>query len=146
MSSKRVQARAIAADVAGQKGEVDESQDVVDRVVVLGDPEGPADLRGGGFGVGVSQLTDRLGRYARDLLRVLECVGLDLAPIVFEPLRGAIDKRAIAESGSDNLAGHGVGQGDVRAHVESQPHVGPARRRSPPRIHDIEPRSRAAPP
>jgi hypothetical protein len=45
LAAERVDAAAVAADVAGQQDEVDQGEDVVGRVVVLGDAERPADHR-----------------------------------------------------------------------------------------------------
>jgi len=50
--------------VAGQQGQVDQREHVVGRVVVLGDAEGPADLRPVGAGILVRQLLDEAGRHA----------------------------------------------------------------------------------
>src|SRR4029077_2111226 len=41
LAAERIEPAAIAADLAGEEGEVDECEHVVDRVVVLGDSEGP---------------------------------------------------------------------------------------------------------
>ena len=45
LAAQRLQAGAPLADLAGQQREVDQREDVVDGVVVLGDPERPAELR-----------------------------------------------------------------------------------------------------
>ena len=60
LPAQRVQARAVAPDVAGQQREVDERQDVVDRGDVLGDPQRPAQDRAVGARVGVGHLADDL--------------------------------------------------------------------------------------
>ena len=77
LAAERVDAAAVSPDVPGEQGERDQGEDVVDRVVVLGDPEGPADHRPVGLGVGVRGLADGLGRHAGLALRVLERVRLD---------------------------------------------------------------------
>ena len=59
LAAQRDQAGAVAADVAGEQRQVDQREHVVGRVVVLGDAEGPADLRPVGAGVGVRQLADQ---------------------------------------------------------------------------------------
>ncbi len=61
LAAQRVDAAAIAADVPGQQDERDEREDVVDRVVVLGDPERPAQDRAGRGGERVGQIPDRFG-------------------------------------------------------------------------------------
>jgi hypothetical protein len=53
LTAQRIQAGTVATDVAAQEGEVDERVHVVDRVVVLGDAERPADDRLAGAAVGV---------------------------------------------------------------------------------------------
>ena len=45
LAAQRLEPRAVAADVPDEQREVDQREDVVDGVVVLGDPERPADLR-----------------------------------------------------------------------------------------------------
>ena len=84
--------------MAGQQREVDQGQDVVDRVVVLGDAEGPADHRPVGGRVGVGQVADRIGRDARLALRVLERIRLDGRPIRVEALRRMLDEVAVLEA------------------------------------------------
>jgi hypothetical protein len=51
LAAQRVEARAPLAHVPGEQREVDQRQDVVDGVVVLGDAEGPADHRAIGAGI-----------------------------------------------------------------------------------------------
>ena len=64
LPAERVEARAVAPDVAAEQREVDEREHIVDGVRVLGDPEGPADHRPVGAREGVRRLGDRLGRDA----------------------------------------------------------------------------------
>ena len=70
--------------MAGQEGERDQGQDVVDGVVVLGDAQGPADHRRRCRGVGVGQLADGVGGDARLALGVLKGVRLDLVAVGLE--------------------------------------------------------------
>ena len=79
LAAQRVEPAAVAADVAGQQREVDQRENVVDRVVVLGDAERPADLRAVGPGVGVRDVLDDVRRDAGELLAALERVRLDAA-------------------------------------------------------------------
>ncbi len=58
LTAERGEPGAPSADVPGEEREVDEREDVVRRVVVLGDPESPAELRPIGFRVGMGELTD----------------------------------------------------------------------------------------
>ena len=76
---------------------------------------------------------------------VLERVRLDAAAIRFEAGRGALDELAIAQASGDDLAADRVGERDVRADVEAQPHVGPRGGARPPRIDGVQPRALAHP-
>ena len=124
LATQRVDAAAVATDVTGQQDERDEGQDVVDRVVMLGDAEGPADHRLGALAK-AGEVADGLGRDAGLTLGVLERVRLDLRLVCVEVHRRAIDEPAVLKTGRDDLAGHRVGQGDVAADVETEPAVGP---------------------
>ena len=138
LPAQRVEARAVSAHVAGQQRQVDQREDVIDRVVVLGDPEGPADHRPAGPGVGVRHLPDRAGGDARLPLGVGERVGLHGLAVRLEARRGVLDELPILEPGGDDLPGHGIGQRDVGTHVEAQPGVGPARGAGAPRVDRVE--------
>ncbi len=127
LAAQRVEPAAVAADVPGQEGQGDERQDVVDRVVVLGDAEGPAEDGPVGRGVGVGQLADGLGRDAGLPLGPLERAGLDGLAVGLEAARGALDEGLVRQAGVDDLAADGVGQRDVRAHVEARARGRPTR-------------------
>ena len=86
----------------------------------------------------MGELADGLGRDARLLLGVLERVALDLGLVRVEVDRRALDELAVLEAGRDDLARHGVGEGDVRPDVEPEPAVGPFRRRGPPRVDRVQ--------
>jgi hypothetical protein len=137
LAAQRVQARAVASDVADQQREVDERQDVVDGVVVLGDAQRPADLRALGARVRVRDVLDHVGRYPAELLAALERVGLERRDVLLEALRRPRDELAVVQAGMHDLAGHGVGQGDVAADVEPEPRVGPLRRGRAPRVDRV---------
>ena len=87
LATERVDAAAVPADVAGQQDEVDQGEDVVDRVVVLGDAERPADHRLRRRRERVGQLADRVGGDAGLALGVLERVALDLGLVGLEAAR-----------------------------------------------------------
>ena len=125
--------------MAGQEGEADQGQDVVDRVVMLGDPERPADHRPIGRREGVGGLPDRLGRDAGLALGVGERVRLDVRPVGLEAGGGVVDERLVLEPGLDDLAGHRVGQGDVAADIETEPQIGPFGGRRSARVDRDEP-------
>ena len=84
LSAQRIEPGAVAADVSGQQGDVDQRQHVVGRVVVLRDPEGPAELRAIRRAVGVRQLADGRCRHARQPLGALEGVVLDGGTVLLE--------------------------------------------------------------
>ena len=141
LAAQRDDARAPAPDVAGQQRQVDQREDVVDRVVVLGDAERPADLRLAGLRVRVRDVADRRRRHARLALGVLERVLLDALAVRVEAGRRPLDERAVLEPGVEDLARHRVGERDVRADVEPEPHVRPLGRDGAPRIDDHQPRA-----
>ena len=125
LATERVDAGAIPADVPGQQDEVDQGQDVVDGVVVFGDPQRPADHRPRGRRQGVGQLADGRRRDAGLALGVFERVRLDLRLEGLEVDGRAVDELAVLEAVGDDLARDGVGQGDVAADVEAEPQVRP---------------------
>ena len=77
LAAQRREAGAVAADVPGQEREVDQREDVVDGVVMLGDAERPAELRALDARVRVRELADRVGGHAGDALGLLERPRLD---------------------------------------------------------------------
>ena len=74
---QRIEARAVAAHMAGQQSQIDQCEYVIDRVVVLCDPQRPADQRPVGPGVGMRHLPDRACGDARFPLGVSERIRLD---------------------------------------------------------------------
>jgi hypothetical protein len=141
LATQRIHAASIPPDVPGQEHEVDEGQDVVDRVVMLGDPEGPADHRPRRGGERVREFADRLGRHTGLAFRVVEGVRLDLCLVGLEVRRRALDELAVMQVRRDDLAPHGVGQGDIAPDVEPEPAVRPFRRGGPTRIDRVESRA-----
>ena len=107
--------------MAGQQAEVDQGEDVVDRVVVLGDAESPADLRTVGRGVRVRQLLDDAGRDAGGSLSSFERPFLDAGGVLVEAGRGVLDELSVVHAGRDDLPGHGVGQSNVGTDLDPQP-------------------------
>ena len=106
---------AVLADMPGEQRQIDQREDVVHRVVVLGDAEGPADLGPVGPRVGVSRLPDDFRRDAGLPLRQLEGVGLDAGPIRLEAGRGVPDERLVGQPAVDDLPGHRIGERDIRS-------------------------------
>jgi hypothetical protein len=138
LAAERVEAAAVPADVPGQERQVDQGQDVVDRVVVLGDAEGPADHGLVGACVRVGQLADRGGGHAGLALGVVERIALDLRPVRLEVGRRPVDELAVREAGMDDLAPDRVGEGDVRPDVEPEPDVCPFGRARPARVDRVQ--------
>ena len=66
---------------------------VVDGVVVLGDPERPADLGPVGLRVRVGDFADHLGGHAGQALALLEREGLDDGRVLLVALGGVLDER-----------------------------------------------------
>ena len=87
------------------------------------------------------ELADGVRRDTGDARRVVERVRLDAAAIRVEAGRGALDELAITEISGDDLAADRVGERDVRADVEAEPHVGPRGGPGPPRIDGVQPRA-----
>ena len=146
LPAQRLEARAVAADVTGEERQVDEREDVVDGVVVLGDPERPAELCAAGVRVGVRELADRVGRNAGDALRLLERPRLDRLAVRLVAGRRALDELGVREAGVDDLARHRVRERDVGADVEPEPEVGPLRRGRAARVDDHQLRAACARP
>src|SRR5439155_21333385 len=109
---------AVLPDVSGQQGQVDQRHDVVDRVVVLGDPERPADHRPVGRGEGVGEVADRVPGNAGLTLGVIERVRLDLVAVGLEVGGRPSDELLVVAPGVNDLAPDRVGEGDVRTDVE----------------------------
>ena len=125
-----VDAAAVAPDVPRQERQVDQREDVVDGVVVLGDAEGPADHRHRRRRVLVRQLADRVGRDARLALGVGQGVRLDRGGVGVEPLGGVVDELAVPETRGDDLARDRVRERDVGPDVEAEPRGRPTPRTS----------------
>ena len=136
LAAQRLEARAPLADLARHEREVDQREDVVDGVVVLRDPERPAELHVLGSAVGVGEVADRLRGDAGDALGLLERPRLDRVAVGLEAGRRPLDELHVGQAGGDDLAPDGVRQRDVGADVEPEPEVGPLRRRRAPRIDD----------
>src|SRR5690242_3322887 len=72
LAAQRVETAAVAAHMTREQSEVDEGNDVVHCVVMLGDAERPADLRALGLCVRMRGLPDDRGGHAGLALRALE--------------------------------------------------------------------------
>src|SRR5918994_465689 len=125
LPAQRVEAAPVPPHVAGQQPQVDQREDVVDRVVVLGDAERPTDHRAIGLRVGMSELADRVGRDPGHLLAALERPIHHRVAVRVDALGAALDERGVVEVVHDDLARDRVRERDVRTHVDAQPQVGP---------------------
>ena len=119
--------------------EVDQRQDVVGGVVVLRDPEGPADHRAVGLRVGVRHLADHLRRDPGHLRAALERPVHHGGDVVLEAGRGELDERTMMQVVDDDLAGHRVGEGDVGPDVQAEPQVAPLGRLGASRVDHDQP-------
>ena len=72
----------------------------------------------------MSKVADRLCGDAGDLGGALEGPRFDVGGEVLIAGSRVVDKLPVLKPGVDDLPGHAVGQGDVGAHVDTQPSVG----------------------
>src|SRR5207248_3004733 len=72
LPAQRIEAASIATDVSREQPEVDQRQHVVDRVVMLGDAQRPANLRALGLGIRMRRLPNRFRRHPGLAFRALE--------------------------------------------------------------------------
>src|SRR5437660_5925893 len=113
LAAQRVETTAVAAHVAGKEAEVDEGDDVVHRVVMLGDAECPTDLGALSPSVSVCSFPDDFGGHARLARRALERVLLDAIPVSVTSAGGVLNEPFIGQPANDDFTSHGVGQRDV---------------------------------
>ena len=123
LTAQRVEAASVAANLARQQREVDEREHVVDRVVVLGDAERPADHAAVRARVRVGDLFDHIAGDAGVLLGAFERIRLDASRVVVVAGGGATYELSVREARVNDLSRHRVGQGDVTADVEAEPDV-----------------------
>ena len=141
LPAQGIEAAAIAADLAGEKREVDERKHVVDSVVVLGDAERPADHRSVRSRVRERDVLDGLRRHAGVLFDPLQRVRLDGFGERVEAGRRASDELAVREPVVDDFARHPVRKRDVTADVDPEPRVRPFGRARAPWIDRDQSRS-----
>ena len=127
LTAQRIDAAAVAADVAGEKREIDERKDIVHRVVMFGDAQRPAKLRARGFGIRVGHLANSFGGNAGFTFSAFQRVFLDARFVRFETAGRIFDELFVHEASGNDFAAHRVGQRNVRAHIEAQPNISPLR-------------------
>ena len=138
LSPKRIEPGAVATDMARQEGQIEQRKNVVDRIVMFRNAKSPANLGTVSARVRMSHLPQYVRRNAGHGLRILEGVGFYSGLISFVTAGGVLNEGAVLQPGSDDLASDRVGQGNIRAHVDAQPNIGPARRAGLSRVDDIE--------
>ena len=138
---KWIQPAPVFPHVTRQQSQVDQGQHVVDGVMVLGNPECPADFGSIRPGIFMSQLPNAFGRNPGFPLAPFQGVGLQRAAVFFEPAGGMFDEGPILQPGIQDFPGHGVGQGNVAAHLQTQPTVSPLGRAGSAGVDDEEPGS-----
>src|SRR5262249_42622858 len=76
LPAQRANAAAIASNVSGYQSEINQSNYVIDRIVVFGNAERPAKLGAAGFGVSMGGPANNLSRYAGFFFGALQRVFL----------------------------------------------------------------------
>ena len=138
LPAQRIYAAPVAPDVSGQQGQVNQRQHVVHGVVMLGDAQGPANLRALCFGIGVRGLANHFGGHTGLEFGTLQRVFFDASPVSVKSAGRVSYELLVGQAGMNHLPGHGVGQANIAAHVEPKPRVRPLRGARPARIDHIE--------
>src|SRR5690348_7444921 len=112
---------------------------------MLGDAQGPANLRALGFGVSVRGLANHFRGHAALSFRALQRVLLDARAISVESAGRVLNELFVGQACMNNLARHGIGQRNVAANIETQPSVRPLRGTRAARINYMELRAVANP-
>src|ERR1700737_3256708 len=141
LTAQRVQSAAKSSNVAGEQREVDEREDVVDCVVVLGDAKRPTNHSAVGRRIGARRLTDDVGWYAGYFFGPFRRRVLNRSSILFKACCCAIDEHAVLETLFEYLVSHRVGELDVGSDIESKPSVSPLRRNRTARIYNDQVRA-----
>src|SRR4030095_12889499 len=121
-----------------QQREIDDAEHIVDRVVMFGDAERPADNCPIRASIRMRKLADERTRYPRDLLRVFQRVWFDRCVVTLEPCRRALDENPILETRMDDLSTNPVGERDIRANVQPEPRVRPRGRGRLARVDGVQ--------
>jgi hypothetical protein len=124
--------------MAGEQGEIDEGEDIVNRVVMLSDAESPAELRAAGTGVCVRYFANDSRRDSGLTLGEGQRVFFNAGAIGVEAAGRLSYELLVGQSRHDDFAAHGVGQGDVRTNVKPHPTVSPPCGSCSTRVDDTE--------
>src|SRR5215472_9695679 len=145
LPAQRIKSAAVASYMPRKQPQVDQRQNVVHGVVMLGNAQRPADLRALCPGIGMRGLPNHLPWHASLAFRAFQRVFLHASPISLESAGRALDELLVRQSRMNNLARQRVCQRNVAAHVETQPRICPLRRARPARINHIKLRAVANP-
>lgn len=124
--------------MTAQEREIYQGAHVVDRVMMFGDAERPAELGSSGKRVCMRELANERGGHAGRLFRILDRVRFDAFTILVETAGRTRDEIAVLKACGENLTTDGVRQRDVRADVEAEPAVCPSRACRTSRIDDVK--------
>ena len=138
LPSQRIETRAVSSDMTAEQRQIDECSDVVDRIVMLGDPEGPTERGLRSARIGYGELANKGCRDAGRLFRVFQRVRLDGHSVFLKAVGGSGHEVAVLQSGGEDLPADGVGQRYIGADVEAEPAVGPASARRLTGIDDVQ--------
>ena len=137
LTANRHQSGTVTADVPSEQRQVDQREDVVGGVVMLGDPQRPAQLGATGSGVIVGQLPDHRRRHPGYLLRLCQRVRLDRSRVFLVAAGRMGNESLVDQTSMDDLPAEGVRQGDIGANIDSQPDVGELSRSGAPRVDGV---------
>ncbi len=141
LAAQRVHAAAVTTDVAREEGEIDEGHYIIDGVVMLGDAERPADDCALCLSICMSGLADNFRGNTRFAFCALQGIFFDALAIGFKSTGGVINKLLVGETRNDDFPPHGVGERDVSANIQTQPHVCPLGRSRTSRVDNKHPRA-----
>ena len=126
--------------MSGHQRKINQAQNIVHGVVVLGDAQRPANDGALGFAIGASQVTNGLRPHPADAFRIFRRIFLDVLAEFREVTGGVLDKLAIFQPEFQDFARYAVRQCDIGPHLQAEPLLGKLGRAGPPGIHDKEPR------
>ena len=121
-----------------EQRQINESHNVVHGVVMLSDAKSPAELGARSLRKSMRHLSNGSSGHASLMLSPIERVFLNVRFVVFKSAGGVANKLFVDQPSSDNLAAHGIGERNVRTHVQTQPEIRPLSRTGAPRVHDIK--------
>src|ERR1051326_1966897 len=139
LSSERIKAAAILTDVSREQREIDQCEDVVDGVVMLGYSERPTDHRPLSSSVSMSHISYDCPRNTGFALGIFQRVGLDTAAVLIESGCCIFYELSVLETCLEDFTSDCIGKSDVGTHVETSPNIRPLNRTRASRIDRITP-------